>query len=185
MLFSSRFLFIGFYYIQVQMGFLLLSLYTLQLLQVPPSLGRELLRCELGSKDLGFKCFRTSTCNVGKSCSKLRVQIQTAQSMFIVKLELSNCRKLLFTFCKARLIENQTRSIEARADFFSVDFSNSAQAHMTCRVLCFALSIKGKTLTTFYCCCLYCVYESLVRSKCVSHHTYLVLSRSRLMSRAW
>ena len=62
--------------------------------------------------------------------------------MFIVKLESSNCRKLLFTFCKAR-------SIEARVECFSADFSNAAQAYMTCRVLCFALSIKGKTLATF------------------------------------
>ena len=59
-----------------------------------------------------------------------------------VKLELSNCRKLLFNFYKARLIE-------ARANYFLAKFSNSAQAHMTCRVLCFALSIKGKTLVTF------------------------------------
>ena len=38
-----------------------------------------------------------------------------AQSMFIVKLELSNCKKLLFTFCKAR-------SIETRAEFFLQNF---------------------------------------------------------------
>ena len=139
----------------------------------------------LGSKDLGSKCIRISMYNVNKPWSKLRVQNQVAQSMFIVKLESSNCRKLLFTFFKARSIENQTRSIEARADCFSADFSNSAQAHITCRVLCFALSIKGKTLAMFYCCCLCCVYESLVRSRGVCNHTYLGLSRSRLMSRAW
>ena len=33
--------------------------------------------------------------------------------------------------------------------FFFVEFSNSAQVCLTCRVLCFALSIKGKTLATF------------------------------------
>ena len=32
---------------------------------------------------------------------------------------------------------------------FLQNFSNSAQAHLTCRVLCFSLSIKGKTLTMF------------------------------------
>ena len=32
---------------------------------------------------------------------------------------------------------------------FSVEFSNSAQARLMCRVLCFVLSIKGKTLATF------------------------------------
>ena len=57
--------------------------------------------------------------------------------------------------------------------FFYVDFSNSAQAHMTYRVLCFALSIKGKTLATFCYCCLCYVYESLVRSRSVCLHTLL------------
>ena len=66
-----------------------------------------------------------------------------------VKLELNNCRKLLFNFCKARSVKNYTQSIETHANCFSAEFSNLAQAHMTCRVLCFALSIKGKTLATF------------------------------------
>ena len=39
--------------------------------------------------------------------------------------------------------------VEACADYFSAEFSNSAQACLTCRVLCFVLSIKGKTLATF------------------------------------
>ena len=69
--------------------------------------------------------------------------------------------------------------------FFFCKISNSAQAHMTYRVLCFALSIKGKTIVTFLCCCLYCVCESLIRSRDVCLHTHLGLSRSRLMSRAW
>ena len=38
---------------------------------------------------------------------------------------------------------------EARADCFSAKVSNSAQTRLTCRILCFVLSIKGKTLTTF------------------------------------
>ena len=102
-----------------------------------------------------------------------------------IKLESSNCRKLLFNFCKARLIENQTRSIEARADCFSTKFSNSVQAHMTCRVLCFSLSIKRKTLATFQMLLICYVCESLVRSRGVCLHTHLGLSRSRLMLRAW
>ena len=97
-----------------------------------------------------------------------------------VKLESSNCRKLLFNFCKVQSIENQTRSIEARADYFSAKFSNSTQAHMTCRVLYFALSIKGKTLAMFYCCCLCCVCESLVRSRGVYLHIYLRLSKIKI-----
>ena len=104
---------------------------------------------------------------------------------FCVKLELSNCRKLLFNFCKARSIENQTQSIEDRTDCFSAEFSNSAQAHMTCRVLCFASSIKRETLATFQRLLICCVCESLVRSRGVYLHTHLGLLRSRLMSRAW
>ena len=93
---------------------------------------------------------------------------------------MSNCKKLLLllTFYKAQ-------SIESRANFFFYRISNSAQARMMCRILCFALNIKGKTLATFYCCCLCYVYESLVRSRDVCLHTYLGLSRLRFMLRAW
>ena len=100
-----------------------------------------------------------------------------------VKLESSNCRKLLSNFCKAQSIKNQTRLIEARANCFSAEFSNSTQAHMTWRVLCFVLSIKRKTLKTFQKLLICCVCESLVRSRGVCLHTHLELSRSRLMSR--
>ena len=95
-----------------------------------------------------------------------------------VKLESSNCIKLLLFFYKAQ-------SIEARADYFSAKFSNLARARVMCRVLCFALNIKGKTLATFWGCCLCCVCESLVRSRGVSLHIYLGLSRIKIMSRAW
>ena len=90
-----------------------------------------------------------------------------------VKLESSNCRKLLLNFCKAQ-------SIEAHTDYFFCRFSNSAQTHLTCRVLCFALSIKRKTLATFCGCCLCCVCESLVRSRGVCLHIYLGLSRIKI-----
>ena len=56
---------------------------------------------------------------------------------------------------------------------------------MMCRVLCFALSIKGKSLAMFYSCCLCYVYESLMRSRGVCLHRYLELSRSRLILKAW
>ena len=68
---------------------------------------------------------------------------------------------------------------------FLQNFPIQAQAHMTCRVLCFASNIKGKTLATFCCCSLWCVYESLIRSRGVCLHTYLGLSRSKLMLRTW
>ena len=68
---------------------------------------------------------------------------------------------------------------------FFYRISNSTQMHMTCRVLCFALSIKGKTLAIFLGCCVCYVCESLMRSRGVCLHTHLWLSRSRLMLRAW
>ena len=68
---------------------------------------------------------------------------------------------------------------------FFYRISNLAQARMTCRVLCFALSIRGKNLATFYCYCLCCMYESFVRSWGVFLHTYLGFPISRLMLRAW
>ena len=61
---------------------------------------------------------------------------------FNVNLELSNCRKLLFNFCKAQLIENRGSGI-----FYRI--SKLAQAYMSFRVKCFTQSIKGKTLTMF------------------------------------
>ena len=61
----------------------------------------------------------------------------------------------------------------------------SAQAHMTCRVLYFALSIKRKTLAMFSSCCLCSVCESLVKSRGVCLYTRLGLLRSKLMSRVW
>ena len=85
-----------------------------------------------------FYFFQNST-----YCQVLRIFLEFYfLKMFIVKLELSNCRKLLFTFCQARSIESQTQLNKARVDCFFADFSNLAQAHMMCRVLCFALSIK-------------------------------------------
>ena len=70
--------------------------------------------------------------------------------------------------------------------FFCLQISNSTQAHMSCRVLCFALSIKGKTLATFRKVVVLCsVCESLMRSRGVFLDTYLGFPISRLMSKAW
>ena len=68
---------------------------------------------------------------------------------FIVSLELSNCRKLLFNFARLDRSKNRLdRSRIADQKFFAV-FSNAVQALMTCRVKCFTPSMKGKTLATF------------------------------------
>ena len=51
--------------------------------------------------------------------------------------------EFIVQFCLAR-------SIEARIEYFSAEFSNFAQACLACRVLCFVLSIKEKTLVMFF-----------------------------------
>ena len=101
------------------------------------------------------------------------------------KLELSVLQDLL---CKSAWLDRskiRLNRLKLMQIVFLQNFPTQAQAHMTCRVLCFALSVKRKTLATFYCCCLCYVYESLVRSRGVCLHTYLGFPISRLMSRAW
>ena len=62
---------------------------------------------------------------------------------------------------------------------FFCRISNSALSHMTCRVLCFVLSIKGKPQPRFWGCSICCVCESFVKSRSGCLHTYLGLSRRR------
>ena len=104
------------------------------------------------------------------------------------KLESSVLQNLL---CKSAWLDqskirlDQSKLVQI---VFSAEFSNSAQAHLTCRVLCFALSIKGKTLAMFYYCCscyLCCVCKSHMRSRGVCLHIYLGLSKIKIMWRAW
>ena len=103
---------------------------------------------------------------------------------FYVKLESSSCR--IYCVNLPSLIDQELDSIDRKScRLFFCRISNLTQVHMTCRVLCFALSIKGKNLAMFFSCFLCCVYESLVRSRGVCLHIYLGLSISRLMSRAW
>ena len=81
----------------------------------------------LGSKKLGSKCIKTSTCNVlANHNQNIKSRFRLLKVCLCVKLESSNCRKLLFNFCKAQSIENETRSIEIRANCFFIKFSNSA-----------------------------------------------------------
>ena len=104
---------------------------------------------------------------------------------FCVKLESSVLYDLLCKSAKLNRSKIRLDRLKPGQIFFLQNFPTQAQVHMMCRVLCFALSIKGKTLTMFYNCCLCCMCESLVRFRGVCLHTYLGLSRSRLMSRAW
>ena len=102
-----------------------------------------------------------------------------------VKLESSVLQDLLCKSAKldwSRIRLDRSKLVQI---VFSANFPTQVQAYLTCRVLCFAFSIKGKTLAMFYYCCLCCVYESLVRSSGVCFHTYLGFPISRLISKAW
>ena len=94
-----------------------------------------------------------------------------------VKLESSDCK--IYWTKSTRLDRLKIRLDRSKLVqiIFLQKYSTQTQIH--------ALSIKGKSLAMFYSCCLRCVYESLVRSRGVCLYTYLELSRSRLMPRAW
>ena len=107
------------------------------------------------------------------------VLFRLAQSICVyAKLESSSCR-IYCVNLPSSIDWELDWLIETRADNFSVEFSNSAQARLTCRVLCFALGIKGKTLAIFWGSSLCCVCESFVRSRGGCLHTCLELSRKR------
>ena len=139
----------------------------------------------LGSKELETNVLELQCVMLANHDQNIYSRFRLLQVCFCVKLESSVLQNLL---CKsARLDRSKIRLDRSKLVqiVFLQNFPTQAQAHMMCRVLRSGISIKGKTLATFLCCCLCCVYESLVRSRGVCLHTYLGLSRSRLMSRAW
>ena len=79
-----------------------------------------------------FQVLRLQDLNVIElQCVMLANHDQNIKSRFgllkvwlCVKLESSNCRKLLFNFCNTRLVENQIWSIKARVDCFFYRISN-------------------------------------------------------------
>ena len=101
-----------------------------------------------------------------------------------VKLELSVLQDLL---CKSTWLDRSKIRLDRSKlvqIVFLQNFSTQPKLGLTCRVLCFVLSIKGKTLAMFLGCSLSCVCESFVRSKGVCLHIHLGFPISRLMSRA-
>ena len=105
----------------------------------------------LGSMTLGTKCIRTSMYNVlANHDQNLESRFSLLKVCLCVKLESSDCRIYWTKFARLDQLKIRLdRSIEPHANCFFYRISNSAQAHMTCRVLCFASSIKEKTLATF------------------------------------
>ena len=103
----------------------------------------------LGSKELGTNVLELHIVMLTNHDKNVLVLFRLAQSMWLyVKLESSSCR----IYCVNLLgsINRELDSIDWKlCRLFFCRISNSAQARLTCRVLCFVLSIKWKTLATF------------------------------------
>ena len=89
-------------------------------------------------------------------CNVLANHDQNLESSFrllkvylFVKLESSNCKIYISKSARIDQLKIRLDWSNLMQIVFSAEFSNSTQAHMTCKVLCFASSIKGKTLATF------------------------------------
>ena len=116
---------------------------------------------------------------------KIQSRFRLLKVCLCVKLKSSVLQDLMCKSAKLNRSKIRLDRSKLMQIVFLQNFPTQAQACIMCRILCFALSIKGKTLATFYSSCLCCVYESLVRSKGVFVHTYLGFLISRLMSRTW
>ena len=120
-------------------------------IQVGVDIWKRTLECYLlGFKTLGTKCIRISMCNVlANHDQNLESRFKLLKVCLCVKLESSDYRIYWTKFAKLDRLKIRLDWSNLVQIFFSCRIFNSAQAHMTCRVLCFASSIKGKTLNTF------------------------------------
>ena len=129
---------------------------------------------ELMYQNSNVYCWQTM---IKTSCLVL---FRLAQSCaFYVKLKSSCCRiKCAF---RPGLIDRSLNSIDRISGrmFFLQIFPTQPQPIKTCKVLCFALGIKGKSQPRFLGCSICCVCESLVRSRGGCLLTCLGLSRRR------
>ena len=104
----------------------------------------------LDSKKLGTKCIRTSMCNVlANHDQNLVSRFRLLKVCLVVKLESSNCR--IYWTKSTRLDRLKIRLVRLNLVqiFFLQNFPTQPKPDMTCRVLYFTPSIKGKTLAMF------------------------------------
>ena len=117
----------------------------------------------LGSKTLGTKCIRTSLCiMLANHDQNVESRFRLAQSVFICK----SWNRVIAGFIGLNL----QGSIDWKLDLinrtsckliFLQNFPTQPKPSLTCRVLCFTLSIKGKTLGTFWKSLMCCVLNFL------------------------
>ena len=97
----------------------------------------------MGSKTLGLNVLKLQFVMSANHDQNVLVLFRLAQSIcFLCKVGIELLQNLL---CNSVWLDRS----KVMQIVFSVEFSNSTQACLTCRVLCFVLSIKGKTLATF------------------------------------
>ena len=113
---------------------------------------REVL---LGSKTLGTKCIRTSMCIVlANHDQNLESRFRLLKVCLFVKLESSELQNLLSK--STRL--NRSNLVQI---YFLRIFQTQPKPSLTCRVLYFTPSIKGKTLAMFQRLLMCCVLNLL------------------------
>ena len=98
----------------------------------------------MGFKTLGLNVLEIQFVMLANHDQNSLVMFRLAQSIsFYVKLESSYCK--IYCAILSGSIDQELDSIDRKScRFFSAKISNLAQACLTCRVLCFVLSIKGK-----------------------------------------
>ena len=110
--------------------------------------------CQMGSllgfEILGTKCIRIWICNLlANHDQNLESRFRLLKVCLFVKLESSNGK--IYWSKSTRLDRSKIRldrSNLVQINFLQI-FPTQPKPNLTCRVLCFTLSIKGKILTTF------------------------------------
>ena len=100
---------------------------------------------------LGTKCIRTSLCiMLANHDQNIKSRFRLAQSVFICKSwnrVIAGCIGLNLQGLIDRKLDLINRTL-CRLIFLQ-NFPTQPKTNLTCRVLCFALCIKGETLSTF------------------------------------
>ena len=138
----------------------------------------------LGSKTLGLNVLEFQFVMLANHDQNVLVLFRLAQSIFFLcKVGIKQLQDLLCKYAWLDRSRIRLDRLKVMQIVFFCRISNLAQACLTCRVLCFVLSIKRKTLSTFWRCSICCVCESFVRSRGGCLYTYLGFPRFKIMSR--
>ena len=143
----------------------------------------------LGSKELGTNVLELHFVMLTNHDQNVLVLFRLVQTCskyaLLCKVGIKLLQDLLCKFAWLDRSRIRLDRLKVMQIVFFCRISNSTQARLTCRVLCFVLRIQGKTLATFLCCSSCCMCESFVRSRGCCLHTYLGFSRFKIMSRTW